>query len=91
MKTTATDEAWLITHAGVQIKITPANGEVFSLAELQTHVGGYIEVAPLQGGRYMAMNEDGQALKLPVNAVASRLIGQTILGDVVTFDRSQLL
>ncbi|MBZ0201580.1 MAG: DUF3846 domain-containing protein [Ignavibacteria bacterium] len=36
--------ALLIKSSGEKISITPENGIIFSLKELQKHVGGYIEM-----------------------------------------------
>lgn len=59
--------------------VVPANGRVFTLSELQTAVGGYVEVVRLPDdpfGRvaYLVVNEDGKNLGLAPNALASGLL-----------------
>lgn len=64
-----------------------------TLEELQEAVGGYIELVPLdhQGFTQMVVNEEGLIRGLPVNAIATRLIGQdTIFGDVVLIKNREL-
>lgn len=68
---------------GTARDIEPANGQTFTLDELQAFVGGYIEVVGLRDGRYMVVNEDGHRLELRPNAYASLYARQVILGDVV--------
>lgn len=57
------------------------------LATIQGIVGGYAEALMLHlaGGPSITVlvNEDGQRLGLPVNLVASDLVGRELLGDVV--------
>jgi len=54
-----------------------------SLETLQHVVGGYIEILRTNDDRFMACNEEGLLLGLPVNKVASELAGRMIVGDVV--------
>lgn len=64
-----------------------------SLGELQGHVGGYIEFAPLSVDEdpeevlELCVNEEGLLITLPLNERASRLAGQVIVGDVVLSTR----
>ena len=53
--------------------LVPANGQTFTLAELQAAVEGYIEVVRLPHDRYMVVNEDGSRLNLPINRLATVL------------------
>jgi hypothetical protein len=88
--------ATLLTAAGDHVTITPAHGPGFTLAELQGLVGGYIEVVATRrteadGARvYMVVNEDGKRLQLPVNVIATVILGEAggrwddiVVGDVV--------
>lgn len=77
-----------------QSEIKPANGTDYSLDELQTYVGGYIETIALAGGLVLVVNENGKLLNLPKNDIATtmaRVIGRIaqhdyIVGDVVLTD-----
>lgn len=61
--------------------VTPSDGKrTFSLQELQSAVGGFIETIHLADGRIMVLNEEGRLLRLPINVTATR-----ILGDVGSF------
>lgn len=51
-------------------EVFPENG-AFTLSELQTLVGGMIEVSTFPGGMMMVYNENGKLLKLPVNVDAT--------------------
>lgn len=58
------------------------------LAELQSHVGGYIETYLTRGGRWILLcNEEGKLHRLPVNAAATYLFMQNpcdyFAGDVL--------
>lgn len=71
-----------------------SNGEIlpinrkhpFTLAELQTLVGGYIELIPI-GSKYIVVNEEGRLMGLPFNENASKLVAQFgypfIVGDAL--------
>jgi uncharacterized protein DUF3846 len=62
--------------------VYPANGKKFSLLELQGFVGGYIEHVPFS--RPLAYcNEEGRLNNLPVNAEASKVFKQELVGDVI--------
>lgn len=73
--------------------IHPKDGACFSLEELQTIVGGYIQVVPLPRGRSLVCNEDGISMALPYNpsaslAVTGYVYGDRVLGDAVIADNS---
>jgi hypothetical protein len=85
--------------ADLSVDITnpaPANGTDFQLRELQTMVGGFVEVLPLNDGRLMILNEDGKSLRLPINARATMLAAielsglDSISGNVVVIQAKQL-
>jgi hypothetical protein len=90
--------AKLIKADGTQIDIQPANGRVFSLAELQNYVGGYIELVIMRtvGGevvhdRVMFVNEEGKLSingrgPLPRNRIATAMSGVWEWGDFVCGD-----
>lgn len=70
--------------------VTPAKGGKFTLEELQSFVGGYVETIPLAAyGEVMYVNEDGKLTGLPPNAHATDIYkrhagGVTdIVGDVL--------
>lgn len=69
---------------GVTKVIFPQD-EVFTLEELQGLVGGYIEVVSIPDlkNSKLVVNEDGQLMGLPVNAMASSLLRQMVAGDAV--------
>lgn len=55
--------------------VHPANGKHWTLAELQSFVGGYVEVARTINGGYMVINELGKCLTpmLDLNRPATRI------------------
>jgi hypothetical protein len=62
----------------------------FTLEELQSAVGGMIEVAPNSPqGKVLLVNEEGLLLGLPLNPFASRLIHYPIVGDALLLDESE--
>ena len=63
--------------------IEPKNGTDFSLEELKTIVGGYIEIVPLGNERIMVVNEEGRLLNLPHNYTASRITSVLGIVDIV--------
>lgn len=56
---------------GTEEMIAPKSGKQFTLAEMQTAVGGYIEPIYLPDGRVLLINEDGKYLNLPPNKLAT--------------------
>lgn len=87
----------LLIKAGKPSKtVSPANGDKFTLDELQGYVDGFIERIDLQNGKAMYINEDGKALRLPYNATATVilknrgcLIGDYIAGSAIVLDYSE--
>ena len=63
--------------------IAPKNGTDFSLEELQTIVGGHIEIVQLGNERIMVVNEEGRLLNLPHNYTASRITSVLGIVDIV--------
>jgi hypothetical protein len=57
---------WFPTSEVVAVR--PADGVKFSLEELQTAVGGYIEmIVPVTRGHRVYVNEEGAIKRLPLN------------------------
>jgi len=83
--------ATVIQTDGRLREVAPANGVEFTLAELQTVVGGYIEAVRNFDGRFMFLNEEGKLHGLPVNIIATHLArvswsirpDDVIVGDVI--------
>ena len=55
------------------VDVSPKNGTDFTLEELQSFVGGYIEVLPLGETHLMVINEEGKLNGLPINVRATHL------------------
>ena len=62
------------------------------LKALQEAVDGYIEIVRIPGDSNMILvvNEDGLLKQLPVNAIASAIARQPIVGNAVMIQRSIL-
>jgi len=97
--------ATLIKVDGTTEEVTPANGESFTLKELQTLVGGYIQMVDLawlkKHGRldpeidasYMIVDEEGKLKNLLVNEVATKLIAgrDIIVGRALLCDDKEFV
>ena len=83
--------AILLHPDGSIVDVFPEDGQRFTLAELQAHVGGYIEpVNTLMETefngytiRIMYVNEDGHMQHLEHNLNASMITGQHIVGNAL--------
>ncbi len=81
--------AEIIETDGLRVPAVPKNGTDFQLEELQKIVGGSIEITHIPaccGERIMVLNEEGKILGLPLNAVATRMLGNrddVIVGPVL--------
>ena len=89
--------ATLLSADGSTRTVTPATGKAFTLIELQTIVGGYIETVGMRDGRVLVLNEDGKNLGLPNNPLATRVLhdaggapGDHIVGEAVVATRQEL-
>lgn len=82
--------AQLIPILGFVDRVSPANGTVFQLDELQKLVGGYVEFVPLPDGRHMVVDEDARLADKPWNGMASILAGRRIFGPAVVCDDSMI-
>lgn len=87
---------WIKTNGAPQT-VAPANGKHFTLEEMQTFVGGYIEALELNDGTVMYLNEEGKLNELPYNLVADQIAHQLtgiawtdgIVGDVLIATRAE--
>lgn len=66
-------EAIIIHTDGTEEKVSPANGNDFSLEEVQKIVGGYIEVVNLGNGNILVCHEEGKLLCLDENPKATTI------------------
>ena len=53
---------------GEVLDIEPKNGQDFQLEELQTIVGGLIQIIEINDTEIMVINEEGKLENLPLNA-----------------------
>lgn len=58
---------------GTKDALHPKNNKVFTLEELKSVVGGYIEIVPFELGYSMVVNEEGKLLNLPINVIATKI------------------
>ena len=70
-------------------KLLPS-GAYWSLEELQTLVGGYIEITRTTDGKFMVIDEEGKLKRKELNIFATRLYvygrHDPIVGDAVVVD-----
>ena len=81
----------LITAEGEEKVVTPDNGEVFTLKELQTHVGGWIEVVPqrIHPDKVYLCDEEGLLKGKDVNSVVSETIDYRVVGDILIISHEE--
>jgi hypothetical protein len=65
--------AIVIKTDGTKDALQPKNNKVFTLEELKSVVGGYIEIVQLTEDDLMVINEEGKLLNLPINVIATRV------------------
>ena len=82
--------ATLLPVDGPPVFVAPRTGDRFSLQELRTFVGGYIEAVRLNPDEWLIVNEEGKLEGLPVNTFATWLLRRlrphdtdTIVGDAL--------
>lgn len=63
--------AFLLKTNGSVETVRPANGEAFSLQEMQALVGGFIEIVPMHTGGIMVIDEEGKLKSKPLNEQAT--------------------
>ena len=85
----------LIKTSGEKLEVKPANGESFSLKEVQEYVGGYVEMFRVSGKKYL-FNEEGLLHDLPSNVKATEELEkdcnqavQTLVGNVLILEDSE--
>lgn len=89
--------AKLVKTSGEILEVQPLNKKSFTLSELQSYVGGYIEMVNLPNGECMICNEEGLLLNLPYNEIATDLVArlydtqtQDFAGDVLFINQSEI-
>lgn len=90
--------AYIIYTSGREEQEKPANGKTFTLEELQSIVGGYVQCIDL-GREFMIVDEEGKLKNYKVNAKATAIYqaspyvipGDTIVGDVLVCDCDMIL
>lgn len=98
--------AYLITPNGLGKEVSPANGEIFTLEELQGYVGGFIEHITMPYGAVVMnqiyyhafVNEEGKLQSNPVNPRATlaweagngRPLGDVLVGNVLFFHEHEV-
>ena len=65
--------AVVVRTDGTKDALQPKNNKVFTLEELKSVVGGYIEIVQLTEDYLMVINEEGKLLNLPINVIATRM------------------
>jgi hypothetical protein len=71
--------------------ISPADGEHYTLRELQGFVEGLIEVVPVPLGEQMGIaNEEGLCIGMEPNVEASRLFGYPLVGPVAVIQSKRM-
>jgi len=73
-------------------KMEPADGEQYTLEELQAAVEGYIEVVPglFSAGHIGLANEEGLLQGLDYNQTASELFQRELVGTVAVIRRERM-
>lgn len=85
------------------IDVQPANGRSFSLKEMQSYVGGFVELVTLADGRLMFVDEDGkhkgslQERSQRANGPATDLLrlagglpGDYVVGNALVCDKGEV-
>lgn len=79
--------ATLYRTNGFQEEVLPMNGKSFTLAELQTLVGGYIQMVYTHDDQVMMLDEEGKLKGKAINHVATTHFCEphqdVIVGDAV--------
>lgn len=70
--------AKIIKADGAIIDVEPKNGKDFSLKELQSIVGGYIDIVYLKSGNILVVNDEGAINGMPLNKKATLLYNESL-------------
>ena len=83
--------ARLVTAEGEESVVMPENGEVFTLKELQTLVGGWIEVVPqrIRPDKVYLCDEEGLLKGKEVNVSVTEIIDYTVVGDILIISHEE--
>lgn len=74
----------ILFQADGTVRTVKPKDKYFTLKELQTLVGGLIELYPKRiHGHYVVCNEEGLILELEVNNIFRKYSGITLVGDVL--------
>lgn len=65
----------------------PKNKKSLTAEEIQEVIHGFFELVTTPQGNFLVVDEDGLLKKLPVNALATDIAGQQIVGDALYCDR----
>ena len=76
--------ARLIRSDGTETIVTPV-GKRWTLKELQTHVGGYIEFMPGIGKIRMILDEEGRLKQKPENQKATDIVMEALRGKILRY------
>ena len=81
----------LITVDGDTIDIAPAEGEGFTLRELQEYVDGYIEVIPqhVYPDRVYLCDEEGLLKGKDINFTATEEMQYPVVGTILALDQKE--
>lgn len=81
--------AQIIRAKGMWEEVQPKNGTDFQLDELQTIVGGYIEIKPVNEREIICMDEEGNVKGKDINILATAMFQayyntkDFVVGDVL--------
>jgi hypothetical protein len=88
--------AQIIKTSGAVIETKPKNGTDFQLDELQSIVGGYIEVVSLRDGRLIVCDEEGKLKGKERNNKATDILHSVfnnndfMVGDVLVCNENEI-
>ena len=72
----------IIKSTGEVNDVSPANNKHYTLEEMQSIVGGYIESVYINSKNYLVLNEEGM-YQCPINEKASNYFKRDLYGDVL--------
>ena len=75
--------AEVIHPDGRVISVKPTQGTTFTLEELQSTVGGFIEIVTTYDNRWMVINEEGKLNGLPYNPAATERYINGVVDPIV--------